>query len=276
MFPSLSNASWSNSEQVTTNNNTFTKHLSSSTIIHRISFILSTIVLFWVFFFIIYFTSRLLIRLISILQRYHFNRSLTSNKKVCQAFVISSNQYGSFQSKHTLSRTNSFFSNNYVVVTNEPMPSTSNCEAIHLTINQYSNLIENSHYQQESKASLLEHYLTTYNPLQIDLSNSSQETITTSDIKITTSEEIPSETDTQPLDNCYPLQCTNKQKLYRKGRYVRLKESECCSTMISITEDHLSECSTKLTTTILPIVMVTDCSDSQRLHTDIIEMNEDE
>jgi hypothetical protein len=41
--------------------------------------------------------------------------------------------------------------------------------------------------------------------------------------------------------------------------------------------DHrLSECSTKLTSAILPIVMITDCSDSRRLHTEIIEMNEDE
>jgi hypothetical protein len=45
---------------------------------------------------------------------------------------------------------------------------------------------------------------------------------------------------------------------------------------MSIVDDRLSECSTKLTSTTLPVVMVTDCSNSQRLHTDIIEMNEEE
>jgi len=57
---------------------------------------------------------------------------------------------------------------------------------------------------------------------------------------------------------------------------VRLKEQENCSATMSIVDDRLSECSTKLTSTTLPVVMVTDCSNSQRLHTDIIEMNEEE
>ncbi|CAF0981243.1 unnamed protein product [Adineta ricciae] len=275
MFSTLSNTIWSNfhSQQVINNNNTFISH--PSTITHRIIFLLSTIVLFWTCFVIIYFLSRVIIRLVSLLKRYYFNRSLTSTKNVCQAFVISSNQYGSFQAKHTLHRTDSFFSNNYLIVSHEPMPNKSNYDTIKLTMNQYSNILENRQYQH-SKANLLEHYLKTYNPLQIDLSNSSQETITTSEIRITAAEEIPSETDTQPLDNCYSLQCANKHRLHRKGRYVRLKESEHSATLTSVAEDHLSECSTKLTTTTLPIVMVTDCSDSQRLHTDIIELNDEE
>jgi hypothetical protein len=78
------------------------------------------------------------------------------------------------------------------------------------------------------------------------------------------------------MAKCYSLNCTNKHKLYHGGRYVRLKEEENCSITMSIADDRLSECSTKLTSITLPIVMVTDCSDSQRLHTDIIEMNEDE
>lgn len=45
---------------------------------------------------------------------------------------------------------------------------------------------------------------------------------------------------------------------------------------MSITDDRVSECSTKLTSITLPTLMVTDCSNSQRLHTDIIELNEDE
>jgi hypothetical protein len=146
---------------------------------------------------------------------------------------------------------------------------------VHLTINQYSNQLEARQYEQ-SKASLLQHYLTTYNPLQIDLSNPSRESIATSSVKITSTEEIASETDTQPLDNCYPLHCANKQRLFGKGRYVRLQELENCSAMHSTTEDRLSECSTRLTSATLPVVMVTDCSDRHRLHTDIIEMNEEE
>jgi hypothetical protein len=135
-----------------------------------------------------------------------------------------------------------------------------------LTIN------ENFFYQQ-SKTNLLEHYLKTYNPLQIDLTNTNKETLTVSNNKDTSYEELTSETDSHPLDSCYPLHCTNKQKLCQTIRYTRLQEQENCSATI---DDRLSECSTKLTTMTLPVVMITDCSDSQRLHTDIIEMNEEE
>jgi hypothetical protein len=120
-------------------------------------------------------------------------------------------------------------------------------------------------FQQSKTTSLLEHYLRTYNPLQIDLINTNEESITPSKVK---DEEIPNEIDTHTKDNCYLLYCTNKQTT----RYARVKEQENCSAV----DDRLSECSTKLTSTVLPIVMITDCSDSQRLHTDIIEMNEDE
>jgi hypothetical protein len=152
-------------------------------------------------------------------------------------------------------------------LTNEKIQTFSNYGTINLTIN----LIDNLQYQQ-TKTSLLEHYLKTYNPLQINLTNTNDEKIIPiEDVKVTLYKEIPSETDTQPIDNCYPIYCTNKQRLY-----TRLKEEENCSATISMIDDHLSECSTKLTSMTLPVVMVTDCSNSQRLHTDIIEMNEEE
>jgi len=181
-------------------------------------------------------------------------------KKVCQAFVISSNQYGSFRPIQTLYRSDSLFSNINFALTNEKINSISNYQTI--------NIIENCDYQQ-SKTSLLEHYLKTYNPLQIDLH---QETIPTSNVKIMSNEELHSETDTHTIDNCYLLHCTNKQT----RKYTRLKEQENCSATMSFVDERLSECSTKLTSTTLPIIMVTDCSNSQRLHTDIIEMNEEE
>ncbi|CAF1073098.1 unnamed protein product [Adineta steineri] len=221
----------------------------------------------------LFFQLRLIIRLLSNLKRSHLK--ISSNNKVCQAFVISSNQYGSFRGKQSITRSNSLISNEHFILANKQVADFSNCEIVNLTINHYSNIIENSQYQQ-TKTHLLEHYLTTYNPLQIDLNKTDKETITTSNIKGITYEEIPSETDTQPIDNCYPLHCTNKHRLYRTGRYVRLKEQENCSATMSITDDHLSECSTKLTSIVLPTVMITDCSDSKRLHTDIIEMNEEE
>ena len=168
--------------------------------------------------------------------------SLPLNKNVCKTFVISS---GSFRPIQTLHRSDSLFSNiNFAVDT--PV---SNYGTI--------DLIENYDYQQ-SKLKLIEHYLKTYNPLQIDI-------IPTSNVKIISSEEKHSETDTHTIDNCYSLHCTNKQT----GEYTRLKEQTDCSATIS-----LSECTS--TTIIVPIVMVTDCSNSQRLHTDIIEINDEQ
>ena len=123
----------------------------------------------------------------------------------------------------------------------------------------------------------MEHYLKSYNPLRIDLTNVNNGTVKTSIVKpISHSEEAISDTDTRPMRNCYPLNCTNKQKIYRGGRYVRLEEQENCSATRSILDDRLSDCSTKLTSITLSTLMVTDCSDHQRLHTDIIELNEDE
>ncbi len=190
------------------------------------------------------------------------------NATVCQAFVISSNQYGSFRPIQSLDYIDSRFPNNNSTLTNKQITTFANNEIIHLTIN------ENFLYQQ-SKTNLLEHYLKTYNPLQIDLTDTNKETMTVSNNKNTSYEELTSETDSHPLDSCYPLNCTNKQKLYQTKRYTRLQEQENSSATIIITDDRLSECSTKLTTMILPVVMITDCSDSQRLHTDIIEMNEE-
>jgi len=194
---------------------------------------------------------------------------------MCQTFVISSNHYGSFRPIQSLYRQDSLFSNSDFALANERIKEISNYKTVNLTINHYSTIIDKLQYQQ-SKASLLEHYLKTYNPLQIDLTNNDEETITTSDAKVTSYEAIPSETDTHLVDNCYPLNCTNKQKLHQTRRYARLKEQENCSATISLVDDRLSECSTKLTSATLPVIMVTDCSNSHRLHIDIIEMNEEE
>lgn len=218
-------------------------------------------------FILIYFFSRFIIRCLSNYKRPKYE----VNTKVCQAFVISSNQYGSFRPIQSLYRSDSLFSNINFALTNEKI----NTGTIHLTINPDLNFTEKIQYQQ-TKSSLLEHYLQTYNPLRIDLTNTHNETITTSNVKVTSVEEISSETDTYPVDNCYSLYCTNKQRLYQTGQYTRLKEQENCSATISIGDERLSECSTKLTSTTLPVVMVTDCSNSKRLHTDIIEMIEEE
>ena len=83
--------------------------------------------------------------------------------------------------------------------------------------------------------------------------------------------------DTRAIGNCYSLNCTNKGKIDYGSRYIPLKEQlDNCSTTMNTIDDRLSECSTKLTCMTLPTVMITDCSNSQRLHTDIIELNEDE
>ena len=127
-----------------------------------------------------------------------------------------------------------------------------------------------------NNTSLLEHYLTTYNPLKIDLTNINEGTVSTSIAKQNPSVKAPSDTGTRPMRNCYTFNCTNKQRVYHGGRYVRLQEPENCSAVPSLIDDRSSDCSTKLTSITLPMVMVTDCSDRQRLHTDIIELYEDE
>jgi hypothetical protein len=213
-------------------------------------------------------SSRLIIRFISNLKYFHFSYDSpsTSNDKICRAFVISANQYGSFRPTHIpsplLYRSDSLFSNSDFILNTEQTTSQQ-------SLNNISQIKTNN-------KSLLEHYLKTYNPLRIDLTNINDGTITTSIVKDTSYEEAPSDTDTRPIANCYALNCTNKQKFYHGGRYVRLKEQENCSATMSIADDRLSECSTKLTSITLPMLMVTDCSDSQRLHTDIIELNDDE
>jgi hypothetical protein len=208
-------------------------------------------------------SSRLFIRFISNLKhfRFKYDTPSTSNDKICRAFVITTNQYGSFRPTHIpsplLYRSDSLFSTNDFMIKKE--------QTLHKNSTSKTN-----------NTSLLEHYLQTYNPLQIDLTNANEGTIKTSIVKDINYEEAPSDTDTRPIPNCYALNCTNKQKLYHGRQYARLKEPDNCSATMSIVDDRLSECSTKLTSITLPIVMVTDCSDTQRLHTDIIELNEDE
>jgi hypothetical protein len=213
-------------------------------------------------------SSRLIIRFLSNIKQFplHYDSPSTSNDKICRAFVISSNQYGSFRPAHVpsplLYRSDSLFSANDFILNNEQ---TTSQQSLHT--NSPSNT---------QNSSLLEHYLTTYNPLRIDLTNPNEGTVITSIVKHPTYEEAPSDTDTRPIANCYAFNCTNKQKFYHGRQYARLKEQENCSATMSIADDRLSDCSTKLTSITLPIVMVTDCSDTQRLHTDIIELDEDE
>lgn len=133
-----------------------------------------------------------------------------------------------------------------------------NNQTINLTINP-----QNEHL----KTILLEHYLKTYNPLDVNLNDTNKQTITKENVKAVSYDDISSDTN----DNCYPIYCTNKQKLHQNKRYIRLKEQDNCSATISIIDDRPSLASIKL-----PIVMITDCSDTQRLHTNIIEMNENE
>ena len=213
-------------------------------------------------------SSRLILRFISNLKhfRFHYDSPSTSNDKMCRAFVISSHQYGSFRPTHVpsplLYRSDSLFSTNDLMLNNEQT-----------TSQQSFNTISQA---KANNTSLLEHYLKTYNPLHIDLKNTNERPITTSNVKDVSYEEVLSDTDTRPIANCYPLHRTNKRKIYQGERYTRLNEEENCSATMSVADDRLSECSTKLTSITLPIVMVTDCSDSQRLHTDIIELNDDD
>lgn len=163
----------------------------------------------------------------------------TSTTKVCQVYVISSNQCGSFRPI----RSDSLFSNIHFALPNEKI------SPVHL--------VEDLDYQS-TKASLLERYLTTYNPLQLNLTEEEEQMSNAID-KI------------QSRNNYYSLHCTNKQMSSQMGRYVRLGEEEKCSAI----DDRLSECSTGLSNLTLPIVMVTDCSNVERLHTDIIEIDEE-
>ena len=193
----------------------------------------------------------------------HFKRSRyhpSSTSKVCQAFVISSNHYGSFRTIPSFyHRSDSLFSNEHltVIVNNGTIyPAT---------------LTPRPLVEQQTKATLLEHYLTTYNPLHLDLTRENS----SATVKAPCSASLPSETDTHPVNGCYPLPCANKQRIYHHDRYVRLIEQQprSSSANISSVDERLSECSTRLTLVPLPVIMVTDCSDEQRLHTDIIEMN---
>lgn len=203
-------------------------------------------------------SSRLIIRFISNFKYFPFTSSESpsaSNEKISRAFIISPHQYGSFRPRHfpspLLNRSDSLFSHSDFQVPTKPSSTSNN-----------------------NQTSLLEHYLKSYNPLQIDLTNVHDGTVKTS---IVQREQTPmSDTDTQPIRNCYALNCTNKQKVYLGGRYVRLEEQENSSVITrSILDDRLSDCSTKLSNITLPTLMITDCSDQQRLHTQIIELNEE-
>jgi hypothetical protein len=216
-------------------------------------------------------SSRLIIRFVSKLKSFHYNSPSSSHDKICRAFIISSNQYGSFRPtclpSPLLYRSDSLFSNSDFTFNNEQMTVTTD----YGTTSRRSTDVSPNQQENTNNTSLLEHYLKTYNPLQIDLTNTNERIV-----KNTSYEEAPSDTDTRPITNCYALNCTSKRKSYHGERYTRLKEQDNCSATMSIADERLSECSTKLTCIGLPVVMITDCSDSQRLHTDIIELNDEE
>ncbi|CAF4294989.1 unnamed protein product [Rotaria magnacalcarata] len=236
---------------------------------------ISPVGLFWTLFSFVYLINRLIIRLLSNLKCFHRNTqsATTTKSKFSQAFVISLNQYGSTRPIQSIYRSDSLFSNGDLTLDNEQISAISNYGKINLTINHYSAMIDNC---QQPKTCLLKHYLKTYNPLEIDLIEANPETIRTSKVTEISGDDRSSDTSTLPADNCYSMNCTNKQKIHQSKRYVRLKEQENCSANVSIIDDQPSSCSTRLTSSVLPVVMVTDCSNSQRLHTDIIEMNENE
>lgn len=216
--------------------------------------------MFWTAFTIVYMSSRIVLRLLSNFKRsyFHYDSPSTSNDKICRAFVISSHHYGSFRPTHgptpLLPRSDSLFS-----AAHEPTISRQ-------TLNSIAQLKTN-------QPSLLQHYLNTYNPLKIDLRAPAEQPATVSTVVSLPDDQARSDSDTRPVSNCYAFQCAHPRRIYYGERYSRLKE-EPCSTTTSCADDRLSECSTRLTTATLPIVMVTDCSDSQRLHTEIIELDD--
>ena len=206
----------------------------------------------------VYLFLRLLIRLTSTLKQLQYTSSSSrSEAKVCQAFVITCNQYGSFRPIHSLYRSDSLFSNNdFMLAKEQQLTAISACP------------------EQRADTTLLEHYLRTYNPLHLDLTNVSGDVSTGQAIS---SEDGPSETDTRPINSCYPLTCTNKRRCQEQNEsYQRLREETTSSAILSTLDNHPSECSTQQTHLIIPVVMITDCSDRHRLQTDIVEMNEDE
>lgn len=220
-------------------------------------------------FSLIYLINRLITRLISSLTCFQHTKFSSSKSKVSHEVVISSSPYEFHRPIHLLYRSDSLFSNSNFTSNNEPIKSTPSNDKLNVTINPYSTMIDQN---QQSKVYLLQHYLKTYNPLDIDL----YEANVLANVKEISSDNISIDTKTSLNDNCYPISCTNKQKIHKSKRYIRLKEQDNCSASISFIDERPSSCSTKLTSTILPVVMITDCSNSQRLHTDIIEMNENE
>ena len=221
--------------------------------------------LFWILLILTYVVNRLIIRFTSYLKYFYSKSSSIPNAKVCQTFVISSSQYESIRAIKSFDRSNKLFCN-------------SNLNR-HTKLNwnyRADNRINDGSEYQQSKTSLLKYYLETYDPLEIDFIDMHQETLITSNVKAISPKEILNETNVSPIDNCCRLSCTNKQKLKEKERYVRLNEQDNCSATMNLNNNPQIQCHTKTTNTRLPIVMITDCSNSQRLHTNIIEMNENE
>lgn len=120
-------------------------------------------------------SSRLILRLITNLKYFHYkyDSSTRSNDKICRAFIISSNHYGSFRPTHIpsplLYRSDSLFSNSDFILNTEQTTSEQ-------SLNNYS-------HPKTNNTTLLEHYLKTYNPLKIDLTNPNDNTVRTSIVK---------------------------------------------------------------------------------------------
>ena len=212
--------------------------------------------------------------------RFHYDSPSTSNEKICRAFVISSHQYGSFrpanQPSPLLYRSDSFFSHGDYLITSEQRTTTTDGGTSSPPSLHGDPTEEQTGSSSPKNTSLLEQYLQSYNPLQIDLINRRRPSDASVSISIIEEEEEEaSETDTRPIAHCYPFSCTSQRKLHQGERYTRLKELDPGSARPSIDDDRLSDCSTRLTSVTIPIMMVTDCSDSRRLHTEIIEFDDE-
>ena len=169
------------------------------------------------------------------MKRFKFNRiyyssSSSEEAKICRAFVISSHQYGSFHPRNPRStsiyRCDSFYSHVDHLIASEQ---------IRLPID-YRNFTQNDPNIHVNNASLLQHYLQTYNPLQIDLTSIKPHE------PFQTIEETSSETDSFPVMNCYGLNCNHRRKIHQGESYRRLKETNVSiprSSTISLYDDQI-------------------------------------
>ncbi|CAF0817800.1 unnamed protein product [Didymodactylos carnosus] len=252
------------------------------------------ILVIWILIGTSYVLGRFSCRIVSALKslRYRYDSSSTyTNDKVCNAFIISNPkyQYGStITTLTTTLRSTNYDANKklplFLVRDNDTISFSHSSDTTRSIANyQLNKGINNNAFQNCEKSKLhdiveenakvdrtmIEQYLKSYNPLNIDFSSSDQDLCTNivdnvdDSNKIVIDDEINSTASVvvaNPFVSCLPLSCTQK-------KYQLLKNDD-------EHEEILSMCSTKLTTFNLPVVMITDCSIENKPHTDIIEMEE--